>query len=68
MNKEPFYWLNENSRNFLKRDYLKPGVTAEERILEIAKNAEKILKIDGFADKFSKYMALGYYSLSTPVW
>lgn len=61
-------WLNEDSRTFLSRDYLEPGVTPEVRMREIAENAEKILKIDGFADKFEKYLHLGYFSLSTPVW
>lgn len=61
-------WLNENSRKFLSRGYLTEGVTPEERIMFIAKTAEKILKKKGFADKFYGYMAKGYYSLSTPVW
>lgn len=63
-----YYWLNEESRTFLSRGYLKENQTAEQRVREIAENAEKILKIKGFADKFENYMALGYYSLSTPVW
>jgi ribonucleoside-diphosphate reductase alpha chain len=62
------YWLNEYSRHFLTKDYLLPGVTAEERIREIANHAEKLLKKEGFADKFYDYMSRGYYSLSTPVW
>ena len=61
-------WLNENSRTFLERGYLLPGVTAEERIREIADTAEKILNKPGFADKFYGYMEQGFYSLSSPVW
>ncbi len=61
-------WLTENSRKFLESGYLTEGVTPEVRIREIAENAEKILKIDGFADKFYGYMAEGYYSLASPVW
>lgn len=61
-------WLTENSRKFLESGYLTDGVTPEGRIREIAENAEKILKIDGYADKFYKYMAEGYYSLASPVW
>jgi len=61
-------WLNENSRTFLERGYLLPGVSAEERIREIADNAEKILNKPGFSDKFYGYMEKGYYSLSSPVW
>lgn len=63
-----YYWLNSHSRLFLERGYLKEGVTPEQRIREIADNAEQILNIKGFGDKFENYMGLGYYSLSTPVW
>ncbi len=65
---EPFYWLNDESREFLQNGYLLEGVTAEERVKEIAEHAEDILEIDGFADKFYKYMSKGYYSLASPVW
>jgi ribonucleoside-diphosphate reductase alpha chain len=68
MNREPFYWLNEDSRTFLSRGYLSKGETAEERIRDIANTAEKYLDIPGFADKFYEYMSLGYYSLASPVW
>ncbi|MGJ8548926.1 ribonucleoside-diphosphate reductase subunit alpha [Winogradskyella wichelsiae] len=61
-------WLTENSRQFLASGYLTGDTTPEERIREIADNAEKILGIDGFADKFYGYMAEGYYSLASPVW
>lgn len=68
-NTEPeIKWLTENSRRFLASGYLTENTTPEERIREIANNAEKILKIDGFADKFYGYMAEGYYSLASPVW
>jgi len=63
-----FDWLNEDSRTFLSRGYLEEGVSAEERIEEIAQAAEKILNRPGFARKFNKYMLAGYYSLSSPVW
>ncbi|MBU2927936.1 ribonucleoside-diphosphate reductase subunit alpha [Winogradskyella psychrotolerans] len=61
-------WLTEHSRQFLASGYLTGDTTPEERIREIANNAEKILGIDGFADKFYGYMAEGYYSLASPVW
>ncbi|QSF43374.1 ribonucleoside-diphosphate reductase subunit alpha [Paenibacillus tianjinensis] len=61
-------WLNEYSKTFLSRGYLTEGVTAEQRIRTIADTAEKILNIEGFADKFYGYMEKGYYSLSSPVW
>lgn len=63
-----FYWLNKESRDFLKKGYLLEGVTPEERIRQISDSAEKILGIEGFSDKFFNYMAKGYFSLSTPVW
>jgi ribonucleoside-diphosphate reductase alpha chain len=62
------YWLNKDSVTFLERGYLPKGQTPEERIHEIAKTAEKILKKKGFAEKFESYMHKGWYSLSSPVW
>lgn len=44
------------------------GQSAEERIREIAENAELRLGKPGFADKFYDYMSKGYYSLATPIW
>ena len=61
-------WLNENSRLFLSRGYLTEGVTAEERIKQIADKAEEYLKIDGFSNKFYNYISKGYYSMSSPIW
>jgi len=65
---EKYYWLNDDSRKFLERGYLTEGQSAEERIAEIAKAAEKELKIKGFAEKFEEYMSYGWYSLSSPIW
>ena len=55
-----YYWLNSHSRLFLSRDYLEPGVTPEQRVRQIAENAERILKVKGFADKFEGYMKRGF--------
>ena len=63
-----WWWANEDSRLFLSRGYIDGNMTVEERVREIAKEAEKILDIEGFADKFYHYMSRGYYSLSSPVW
>ena len=63
-----FEWLNNDSRTFLSRGYLQPGVTAEDRIRRIAEAAEEILDKEGFAHKFYDYMSRGFYSLSSPVW
>ena len=68
MQAKPYYWLNSESELFLERGYLEKGQTAKQRIHQIALAAEKILKSAGFAEKFEKYMALGWYSLSSPIW
>ena len=65
---KPFEWLNENSRKFLAAGYIGEGLCAEERIDNIAKRAEGILQMPGFAEKFYYYMSEGYYSLASPVW
>ncbi|CAM3568509.1 ribonucleoside-diphosphate reductase subunit alpha [Zobellia roscoffensis] len=69
--KEPnggFKWLTDHSLNFLNSGYLTKGVTAEERIREIADRAEQLLDMPGFSDKFFGYMSEGYFSLASPVW
>lgn len=67
-NSDKYYWLNKDSRKFLEGGYLEDGVTPEQRVRQISENAEKILKIKGFANKFEDYVSRGFYSLSTPVW
>jgi len=64
----PFDWINEESVTFLRRGYLSEGEEPLERIKTIANHAEKLLDIDGFAEKFYEYMGKGWYSLSSPVW
>lgn len=66
-NREDFYWLNDESKLFLSRGYIDSGITAKQRYRQISDNAERILNIPGFSDKFYHYLAKGYYSLSTPV-
>jgi ribonucleoside-diphosphate reductase alpha chain len=62
-------WLNEDSRTFLARGYLREGVTAEERIQVIVNTASKYLyKIPEFKEKFEDYLSRGFYSLASPVW
>lgn len=68
MNKEPWYWLNESSREFLSRGYLIGDQTPEERVKYIGEYAENLLKMPGFADKFIDYMSRGWISLASPVW
>ena len=67
MSKE-IYWLNNDSRKFLERGYLVKGETPEQRIRDISETVQKYLNIAGFADKFEKYVHLGYYSISSPIW
>jgi ribonucleoside-diphosphate reductase alpha chain len=62
------YWLNKDSRKFLQRGYLLEDETPEQRIHDIAKSAEKILDLKGFAKKFEDYMHRGFYSLASPIW
>lgn len=62
------YWLNENSRKFLAKGYLIGGISAEDRIRQIADTAESYLGKPGFSDKFYEYMSRGFYSLATPIW
>ncbi len=61
-------WLTENSRNYLKLGYLTEGVSPEQRIQEIADNAERINGIKGFSEKFYGYMQQGFFSLASPIW
>lgn len=65
---EKYYWLNNDSRTFLKRGYIEGDKTPEERIRQIALAAQRRLGIDGFADKFEDYMSRGWYSLASPIW
>ena len=68
MNRQPFDWITDESTVFLERGYLSEGENPLERIKTIAEHAEKLLGIQGFADKFYDYMGRGWYSLSSPVW
>jgi len=66
MEYKKYYWLNDDSRQFLSRGYITE--LPEQRIKDIANTAEKYLHMPGFAQKFEMYMSKGFYSLSTPVW
>lgn len=69
MEKE-IYWLNNDSRTFLKRGYLPEGMTPEQRIKDMAVAADKYLegKIPNFIEKFTDYLERGWYSISSPIW
>ena len=75
MNKN-FYWVNEDTRDFMGKGYLEEGTTVEQRVAEVAYQVacHMDLKSDGkipynttYTKVFS-YIANGYYSLSSPVW
>lgn len=68
MKYEKWYWANEESIAFLNEGYLQNGQTVQERVRVIAKTAEKYIKKDGWAEKFEERIALGWGSLSSPVW
>ncbi len=63
-----FDWLTPDSLQFLQNGYLEDGEDAQTRIRQICDAAEKILKIQGFSDKFYDYLGRGFYSLQSPVW
>jgi len=52
----------------MKKWYLLPWVTAEERVREMADHAEKLLGVKWFSDKFYWYVEKGFYSIATPIW
>ena len=64
-----YRWHNEASQQFLvEGEYLLKNQTVDDRVTAICENAERILCMPGFAEKFKGYVQRGYYSLSTPVW
>lgn len=75
--KKPFYWLNEDSSEFLKRGYLRDGDTPMKRINYLANYVENYYNElcggaefnDVFkAEEFVDFLGKGYYSLSSPIW
>lgn len=61
-------WLNKDSRTFLERDYLLPGISVENRVHQICETAARILKRKDLYDKFKEVIEKGWCSLSTPIW
>lgn len=62
------YWLNEDSRTFLAKGYLKEGETPEQRIRDISMAAERILGVVGYARELEEFLHAGFISLSSPIW
>lgn len=66
---EDYYWLNDNSKTFLYRGYIKAGTDPIERIEKIADTAAKYLSfVPNFKERFMFHMKKGHYSLSSPIW
>lgn len=67
--REPYAWLNPQSRAFLSSGYLLPGITPEARLRQIADRAQSLLPgVHGFAERFLDAMARGWFSLASPIW
>ena len=47
---------------------LLPGQSLDSRVTRMCYNAEGILGVKGWAEKFKGYVKRGFYSFSTPVW
>ena len=62
------YWLNKNSRDFLKKKkYTHDNETPESRYRDIADTVEKISGIKGISDKVYDYAMRGWISFSSPI-
>ena len=46
---EPWYWANAHTRLYMRRGYLLPGVSVEERVKEIAQRAEARVMAEGLS-------------------
>jgi len=63
-----YRFANEDTMKFMRRDYLLPEQTLDQRVTEIGDTVERILGKPGFSAKFKEYMKKGWISLSTPMW
>ena len=68
MSDTDYRWYNSVSQQFLKRDYLLPGQSLDERVRSIAHHAERLSGRKGFAERVIHAMHRGWWSFSTPVW
>lgn len=75
--KPPYHWVNERTRKIMDRGYLVGDTSPEERVRDIGERAEALLRktgpggeevAEGFADRFERFAAKGFYSLASPVW
>ncbi len=63
-NFKKWYWLNTQSKEFLQNGYIKGDEI--EHFKKIGEKAEKILKKEGWAEKFLDYQAKGWFLIPTP--
>ena len=63
-----FSWLNQKSKIFLSGGYLESGESPVQRVIDIARHAERSLGVKGYAERFLNYASKGYYLFSSPVW
>jgi len=68
MSDTDYRWYNDVSKQFLKRDYLLPGQTLDERVRAIAQHAERLSGRRGYAERVIHAVQKGWWSFSTPVW
>jgi ribonucleoside-diphosphate reductase alpha chain len=61
-------WLNDVTKQFLARDYLRPNQSFEHRVDEIVSTFARLIKDDYIAEKFRDNLSKGWYSLATPIW
>ena len=61
---EDWYWLNDHSKEFLQNGYLKGD--EKEHFRKMAEKAERILGVEGYAEKLLANIAKGWYLLPTP--
>lgn len=68
------YWINEKTRSFMSKGYLKEGQTVENRIDEICENFEVLMDSMGnhgqenLKDRLKYIIEMGWVSLASPVW
>lgn len=73
-----WYWVTDDTKDFMSKGYLLEGETIQDRVGAIANRFEELINrtllspdpvyAKNCASKFITYMARGYYSLSSPVW
>jgi ribonucleoside-diphosphate reductase alpha chain len=72
-----FEWANADSRDFMSKGYLEPGVEIETRLKQMSESfqaaANTMAKANGktvpqdLGERFFKYAGLGFYSFASPV-